>query len=131
MGGEITLFGVSPVEFHDWDTSPADWKAFEDYCKRDVDAEAEILYLIPTPLPQREQDLWVLDQIINERGIPTNRKFSETCFNFAERNRDLLEIDLLAKTGLENPNSPEQLTLLVKTARISTYVLDKKFVEPL
>lgn len=129
MGGEVTLFGVTEVEYHNWNTSPNDWKMFEDYCKQDVDAEAEILYLIPTPLPQREQDLWVLDQIINERGIPTNRKFVETCYSFATTNKEILFADLKTKTGLDNPNSPAQLLPWLKNHGYTHNSLGKKFVE--
>lgn len=129
LGGEVTLFGVAPPEFHDWNTNPTEWKQFEDYCIRDTEAEEEIFNLIPTPLPQREQDLWVLDQIINERGIPTNRTFVETCYSFAVQNRDLLEKDLIAKTGLENPNSPKQLLPWLKSHGYPHASLGKKLVE--
>lgn len=129
LGGEVTLFGIAPPEFHDWNTHPREWKQFEDYCIRDTDSEFEIFNLIPTPLPQSEQDLWVMDQIINERGIPTNRKFSETCYSFAVKNRDLLLKDLSAKTGLTKPNSPAQLLPWLRSHGYPYKSLNKKFAE--
>jgi len=129
LGGEVTLFGISPPEFHDWNTHPEMWEQFEGYCVRDTDSEEAIFNLIPTPLPQREQELWILDQKINARGIPTNRKFSETCFAFAEKNRDLLVSELLAKTGLENPNAPQQLLPWLRSKGYPHTSLNKKFVE--
>lgn len=129
LGGEDTLFGIAQPEFHDWNTHPKEWKTFEEYCIRDTDSEFEIFNLIPTPLPKGEQDLWVLDQIVNERGIPTNRKFSETCLSFAVKNRDLLLADLFAKTGLKNPNAPAQLLPWLRSHGYPHTSINKKFVE--
>ena len=128
-GGEVWLFGVAPPEFHDWDTHPREWAVFEDYCKQDVEAERNILDIIPTPLPQREQELWVLDQIINERGIPTNRKFVKNALAMAQRCKDDLLLDLSSRTDLSNPNSPKQLLPWLKSNGYPHNSLNKKFVE--
>lgn len=40
-----------------------------DYCRQDVDVEANIYHILPG-LPQEERKIWLLDQEINDRGIP-------------------------------------------------------------
>jgi DNA polymerase bacteriophage-type len=44
-----------------------------EYCKDDVAAEAEIIKSLPA-MPEAERKLWLLDQDINWRGIPLDRK---------------------------------------------------------
>lgn len=110
MGGNITLFGIEPPGFHDEHSHPADWKLFEEYCMRDVEVERTIFYMMQsTPLPESEQKLWVLDQKINERGVPTNRSFAQNVLNLALKYRDEKVAILKEKTGLENPNSNDQI----------------------
>lgn len=129
LGGEVTLFGIAPPEYHDWETHPADWKLFLEYCIRDVETERIILNMMgSTPLPQREQDLWVLDQIINECGIPTNRSFVENAYSMALRNKESLVNSLIEKTGLKNPNARPQMLPWLQDHGYAYNSLDKKLV---
>ncbi|MGH7745769.1 MAG: hypothetical protein ACREQ5_13425, partial [Candidatus Dormibacteria bacterium] len=61
--------------FRDWITDPEDWQRFGDYCRRDVISEREIMRRLSIlkvfPLPERERRIWLLDQKINDAGIPT------------------------------------------------------------
>lgn len=53
----------------EWNEDPADFEILVRYCKQDVEAEhalSQALY----DLSPKEQKLWELDQIINDRGIP-------------------------------------------------------------
>lgn len=52
----------------EWNESVIDLSMTYDYCKQDVRAEFAIDMALPDLSPS-EQELWVLDQIINDRGI--------------------------------------------------------------
>lgn len=86
------------------------WLEYLDYNRHDVMAESKIwLNLSPYNLPDHEWELYALDQEINERGIPINMSM---VYNAVELRDDLVE-DLLKRmgelTGLDNPNSGQQL----------------------
>lgn len=108
-GGEETLFGISEPQFHNWEDEPADWKLFGDYCKQDVVAEREIFKLVSNiPLPESERQAWILDQKINDRGIPVNRKFIQNALALSLESKKRLTAKLKEMTGLANPNSRDQ-----------------------
>jgi DNA polymerase bacteriophage-type len=108
-GGEETLFGISEPVFHDWNDERRDWELFGEYCKQDVVAERAIFNLVKNiPLPETERQAWILDQKINERGIPVNRKFVENALALSLRSKEKLTKSLKELTGLANPNSRTQ-----------------------
>jgi len=108
--GEEFEFVSQLPEFWDWTTDPEDWEKFGEYCKQDVVAERAILRLMKDmPLPEIEQRGWVLDQKINDRGIPINRDFITKGLALAIREKTELTKALKEKTGLENPNSTKQI----------------------
>ena len=86
--------------------APEKWELFKTYCIRDVDVEKQIRNkLAKFPIPDREQELYCMDQRINDRGIMVDRELishAVTC--------DLLYKEAASKrayeiSGLENPNS--------------------------
>lgn len=110
MGGKETLFGATQPEFHDWDSNPEDWKKFEEYSIRDTEAERAIYKMMEKlPLPAEEQAAWILDQQINDRGLPVNMQFVENALAIAERSKAELQAIQKERTGLDNPNSRDQL----------------------
>lgn len=95
------------VYFHE---QPEKWEEYKEYNRYDVLAERKIYKLLRKfDLPEDEWDLWVLDQEINDRGIPVNRRMAENAVEV----RDAVIADRLAEmadiTGLDNPNAPQQL----------------------
>lgn len=99
--------------FRDWDTDPDEWEKFCNYCRRDVEAEREIrrrLTLLGTfPLPQRERKLWIIDQRINDRGIPVDVDFVRKAARLAKRSKEEALQHQNELTGLENANSNSQM----------------------
>jgi DNA polymerase bacteriophage-type len=95
------------------ETDPADWIKFGIYCKRDVIAEREIqrrLTLLKVfPLPERERRIWIRDQQINDRGIPTDLMFVKSAFKLATQEKKEALESQNKLTGLENANSRPQL----------------------
>jgi DNA polymerase len=101
------------IYFNDWDSHPEEWMVLGEYCDQDVRAELEIArregLLGAFPLPERERAVWLFDQRVNDRGMPTDRKFVQNLFTIAQKNKDEKLVKQNFLTGLENANSQAQL----------------------
>ncbi len=101
------------IYFNDWNSHPTEWNEFCNYCKQDVRAEREVqrrqMLLGVFPLPERERKIWLLDQLINDRGMPTDRQFVANAFEIASRDKNEKMSLQNQLTGLENANSAAQL----------------------
>ena len=111
---------------------PEKWKLFKTYCIRDVDVEKQIRNkLSKFPIPDREQELYCMDQRINDRGIMVDPELithAVVC--------DLLYKETATKkayeiSGLENPNSVAQLKGWLARKGIEIDSLAKAAVEEL
>lgn len=93
-----------------WNDDFTDWLEYKDYNVHDTLAERGIWHRLKHFMPPDEEwELWVIDQIINRRGIPINMKMVRNALAIAEyinedRFKKMQEI-----TGLDNPNSTQQL----------------------
>lgn len=129
-GGEETLFGISEPRFHNWEDEPADWKLFGDYCKQDVVTEREIFKIVSNiPLPESERRGWILDQKINDRGLPVNRKFVQNALTLSLKSKEQLTKKLKEMTGLANPNSRDQFLGWATGQKYPFLSLGKNFVK--
>ena len=129
-GGKETLFGISEPQFHNWQDEPRDWALFGEYCKQDVVAERAILKLVSNiPLPESEQRAWILDQKINDRGIPINRKFVQNALALSLESKKRLGAKLKELTGVANPNSRDQFLKWAQTQQYPHMSLGKAFVK--
>lgn len=92
---------------HDMDK----WLQFIEYCRQDVRTEVAIRERIEPLLyvPDWEQDLWSLDQRINDRGVLVDRKLVEAAVELTDTYETKLTGESLWITGLANPNSTAQL----------------------
>lgn len=104
---------LSAVYFNNELSHPEEWALLGEYCLQDIRAEREIarrLSLLGVyPLPGRERKIWILDQKINDRGFPVDRKFVQLAYSIASRNKEEKIQQQKDATGLENPNSQAQL----------------------
>jgi DNA polymerase len=102
--------------YKDWNSDPEDWARFCDYCRQDVVAERNILRKLERGfmLPPRERKIWLLDQQINERGIPVDMQFVHNAKKIADTERSRLMDELGTLTGCENPNSRVQILRYLK-----------------
>ena len=109
-GGDMTLFGIAPPLFRDWDSHPREWEEFCQYCVQDTRTERDLWYrLIKIPFPERDWMGWLLDQKINEFGMPGDRSLGEKALRIALRYQKEQKIKLATMTGLKNPNSDQQM----------------------
>jgi len=90
--------------------APDKWKLFKEYCARDVEAERSIDQKIAKfPVPDIEHRLWVLDQRMNLRGMPIDPLLVRNAITIDTNSKAELIQEAIQLTGLENPNSREQL----------------------
>jgi DNA polymerase len=105
--------------YNDWTTHPREWQEFLNYGRQDVVAEGELLrrmrILRALPLPEFEQKLWLLDQTINDRGMPVDRVFVEKMYRLAVRAKEEAKKNFEKMTGVTNANSPAQIKKWAKT----------------
>lgn len=130
MGGGDGLFGSLPTVWNDWRTHPEAWARFCEYGRQDVRTERAIAKKI-TKLqpPASERAIWVVDQIINERGMPVDMELVAGAAKVAAIERGLLDERLRALTGLENPGSVTQMLGWVRQHGYPFNALGKAFVQ--
>ena len=83
---------------------PADFEQFHDYCDDDVRTEAEADSRM-VPLSDAEQELWVIDQRINDRGIRIDTKSAKAALQVAERAKKQLDKEIKEITGGAVPSA--------------------------
>lgn len=89
---------------------PEKWELFKNYCIQDVVTETEIYKRLSNfPVPQEEQELWVLDQKINAYGVKIDTKLVRGALNINDAVTAELTEEAVQVTGLDNPNSAAQL----------------------
>ena len=99
-----------PFVWRDQHSDPEDWETFKQYCIRDNESEKELwTKLIRFGVPDWQWDLYELDQIINDRGLPINRRYVENALEIANRRKTELISEQNRITGLANANSGAQL----------------------
>ena len=105
------------------------WQRFKEYCVRDVEAEREIrAKLQGYPIPAKEQELYRLDQEINDRGIMVDPVLVARAIECDEQYREKTTKRAYELTGLANPNSPAQLKEWLEGQGTQVDTLDKKAV---
>jgi DNA polymerase len=117
--------------YKDWNSDPEDWARFCDYCRQDVVAERNILRKLEKGfmLPPRERKIWLLDQQINERGIPVDMTFVHNAKTIVDAERSRLMDELGKLTNLENPNSTKQMLGFLKENGYPYESLNQKMVK--
>lgn len=86
------------------------WQIFKNYCIRDVEAEREISDKIEWySVSDFEQNLYGIDQQINDRGILIDEKLVKNAIKIDASYKAHLNVEAMHLTGLDNPNSVSQL----------------------
>lgn len=112
--------------------APEKWRQFKTYCIRDVDVEKQIRQrLAKFPIPEREQEIYCLDQRINDRGIMVDRNLVNHAVACDLLYKETATARAYELTGLENPNSVSQLKLWLKEKGLEVDSLAKDTVKDL
>lgn len=108
------------------------WATFKSYNKRDVEVELAIKErLTKYPVPDFIWDEYHLDQEINDRGIGVDMQLVANAIDIDAKTKQALLHQMQKKTGLENPNSVQQMKTWLSERGIETESLDKKAVKGL
>ena len=109
--------------------APDKWAMFKVYNKRDVKVEMAIQHrLAKFPVPNFLWDEYHLDQAINDRGIRIDMAFVDNAIAIDARSRDELSGRMKQLTGLDNPNSVQQMKGWLSQHGAETDSLDKMAV---
>lgn len=106
--------------------APHKWASFKAYNLRDVETELAIQQkLSKFPVPETEWQNYHLDQHINDRGIMLDMDFVKHAILCDEEFKQT-HIELAKEvTGLDNPNSPQQLKAWLLEQGVETESLSK------
>lgn len=106
---------------------PAKWELFTEYCRRDVETEREIAKrLARFPVPDLEWDLWHLDQRMNQTGWLVERRLVLNAIECDIKYKQVLLDEAVKLTGLDNPNSREQLLAWLRVEEDDDTIEDLK-----
>ena len=109
--------------------APEKWEAFKTYNIRDVEVEMAIQARLSNyPVPESVWEEYHLDQEINDRGIMIDRELVDQALLIDARSKSDLMARLQAMTGLDNPNSVQQLKGYLADRGIEADSLGKKEV---
>lgn len=101
-----------PLSRLDSFTNPAEWDEFIEYNIQDVETEYALRKRLDRPkypVPEREWHFYWLDQVINDRGLPIDRRFVENALRMATNRKAELLHEMNEITGLSNAGSRAQL----------------------
>lgn len=108
------------------------WETFKKYCMRDVDVERQIADKLKMySIRDEEHRLYVLDQIINDRGVLVDSELAEQAVKLNSIQTTVAVEQAYMITGLENPNSVTQLKQWLKENGVEIESLSKKAVKSL
>ena len=86
------------------------WALFKEYCKQDVVTEHEILKRLDLfPMPEEEERLWQMDVLMNAYGVRVDTGLIEGALYIDGISTQKLTDEAIGLTGLQNPNSQQQL----------------------
>lgn len=86
------------------------WEMFKKYNKRDVEVEMSIQEkLSKFPVPEFVWEEYHLDQEINDRGIALDMAVVKNAILFDSKSKAVLSDKMQELTGLDNPNSVQQM----------------------
>ena len=123
--------GDKPL-FHVPSDATDKWAVFKAYNKRDVETEMEIERKISRfPVPDFVWKEYHLDQEINDRGIQLDLPLVRNAIRIGDCAKQHLTEKLCELTGLENPNSVQQMKGWLKSHGAEIESLGKKEVQEL
>ena len=108
--------------------APDRWELYKQYNIRDVEVEQQVLAKVRRLEPAEfDEQLYTVDQIINDRGVLLDRQLAENAARFDDEYKAQLLAEAKTLSGMENPNSPTQIKdYLHRVTGISITTLNKK-----
>lgn len=91
-----------------WRGTPAEFVRLGEYCMQDVRAEESLSDALPD-LPGKEQRLWYLDLLINDRGIRVDAPAAQAILTCVEAHATQMTKEFQTMTGLSSPKQRDAL----------------------
>ena len=112
--------------------APEKWELFKTYCKQDVDVERAIRNKIKGyPISPKEQELYIIDQEINDRGVLVDMGLVSKSIECDSLHKSDTYTEAQQLTGIENPNSVAQLKAWLFENGVMVESLSRKAVADL
>lgn len=109
--------------------APDKWLSFKQYNIRDVEVEMSVqAKLANFPVPDNVWKEYHLDQEINDRGVALDMVLVQKAIDMDSHSRSELTEAIKNLTGLDNPNSVQQIKQWLSKNGLETETLDKKTV---
>jgi DNA polymerase len=89
--------GEDPNGVYWWDDEELRQQLYA-YCRQDCEVERELHHRLP-PLSTAEQELWLLDQIINDRGFHVDRALAEAARRVVSEEQIAINAEIARLTG--------------------------------
>lgn len=111
--------------------APDRWDTFKKYCIRDVEVEQALLNKLRRLEPvEFDEQLYIADQIINDRGVLIDRTLVDNAARFDDEYKAELLREAQQITGMENPNSAAQIKeYLKRTTWLAFASINKKNID--
>ena len=110
--------------------APDKWAVYKQYNAQDVETERAVRKALEAwPLPEREWEVYALDQIINDRGVRVDRKLVKNAIAVDEVFTEAACQRAKELTGLENLGSVNQLKAWLADQDMPMESLAKKIVQ--
>ncbi|MBC1272663.1 DNA polymerase [Listeria booriae] len=108
---------------------PKKWRNFCNYCNQDVVVEMAIGDEVEKyPVPESEWELYALDQEINDRGVRMDSELVDAAAELVENAATETMDNLRKMSGIENPNSRNQVLAWLADNGVKPKKLDKDAV---
>lgn len=108
------------------------WETFIEYCIQDVKTEMAIAdRLGKVPVPDSEWAIYAADQVINDRGVAVDLDLAHEAVALTDRLAEENLLKLHELTGLDNPNSVQQLKGWLASRGLQVDSLSKAVVSEL
>lgn len=109
-GRSVMLKLCKPNKHGKWENDPLDLAKLYEYCLQDIRAEVGLYQRLPDLIPS-EQEIWVLDQKINSRGIAVDMKTVEAAIHLIEAyNAELTqELNSLTNAAVESADQRDKM----------------------
>lgn len=103
VGKRLILKLSKPNSKRVFNTNPELLQQMYEYCKQDVRTEMSIVKEL-RPLTEQEQQVWILTQKINERGVPVDVYEAQNALSTVNSAKDVVNAEMLGITGDINAN---------------------------
>jgi DNA polymerase len=96
-------------EFNEPEDHPEKWQQFLDYGRQDVVVLRELHRKLPTWPNEAERRAYMADQVINDNGLQVDVDLARAAIKVGAKNADAQVAEVIELTGVENPNSNQQM----------------------